>query len=122
MNEHGDEMEYSFLQTIILYCLKKLNGERTIYSIYHLLNGKKSSQTIQDAHLFHLTAFFQTDTNITRDYLENTVSNFSNDNYIEKVSEQHYCITARGRKPFIKIISSYTDSYSLKWMEISADR
>ena len=62
MNKFGDDkMELTFLQTIILFCLQKINGERTIYSIYHLLKGKKSSQTIQDTHLFHLQSLFQTE-------------------------------------------------------------
>ncbi len=56
-----DKMELTFLQTMILFCLQKINGERTIYSIYHLLKGKKSSQTIQDTHLFHLQPLFQTE-------------------------------------------------------------
>ena len=71
MNKFGDDkMELTFLQTMILFCLQKINGERTIYSIYHLLKGKKSSQTIQDTHLFHLQPLFQTYTNLSRNELE----------------------------------------------------
>ena len=53
-----DKMELTFLQMMILYCLQKINGERTIYSIYHLLHGKKSSQTIQDATFISSSSFF----------------------------------------------------------------
>ncbi|MCP3738690.1 helix-turn-helix domain-containing protein [Rossellomorea sp. BNER] len=48
----------SYLQAIILYCLKKMKGERTEYAVYHLLKGKKSSQTIQDGHLYLVSEFF----------------------------------------------------------------
>jgi uncharacterized protein YpbB len=55
------------IENILLYCLKQLNGERTIYSIYHLLNGKKSSQTLQDAHLFSLKRYFGILESLTRE-------------------------------------------------------
>lgn len=40
------------LQYTVLYCLKQLNGERTVSSIYYLLKGKRSSQTLQDGNMF----------------------------------------------------------------------
>ncbi|MCT2537417.1 helix-turn-helix domain-containing protein [Aquibacillus koreensis] len=43
---------------IILDCLMKLRKERTISAIYHLLTGKRSSQTLQDAHMYQLTGYF----------------------------------------------------------------
>lgn len=49
----------TFLQAIVLVQLQRIEGVRTVYSIYHLLKGKKSSQTIQDAHLFNLGIFFK---------------------------------------------------------------
>ena len=81
INKFGDDMELTFLQTMILFCLHKINGERTIYSIYHLLKGKKSSQTIQDTHLFHLQPFYQTYTNLSRNDLEVQLKNFCRINY-----------------------------------------
>ena len=42
----------------ILICLSHLNGERSINGLYHLLKGKKSSQTIQDTKLFKLEPFY----------------------------------------------------------------
>lgn len=41
-------------RTTLLYILSRLNGQRTVYAAYHILRGKKSSQTIQDIHLFGL--------------------------------------------------------------------
>ncbi|WP_085992003.1 helix-turn-helix domain-containing protein [Oceanobacillus senegalensis] len=43
---------------ILLTCFKNINGERTSSSIYHLLKGKRSIQTVQDAHLFKLDSFY----------------------------------------------------------------
>src|SRR5690625_3389836 len=35
-----------------------MKEERTIYSIFYLLKGKRSIQTVQDAHLFNLTSYY----------------------------------------------------------------
>ncbi|WP_335418852.1 helix-turn-helix domain-containing protein [Bacillus sp. JJ1566] len=51
-------MNITYRSILILICIEKLSGERTVYGIYHLLNGKKSSQTIGDANLFNLTPLF----------------------------------------------------------------
>ncbi|MEJ8776819.1 helix-turn-helix domain-containing protein [Pseudogracilibacillus sp. ICA-222130] len=45
-------------QQIILYCLYKMEGERSVNSPYYIIQGKQSIQTIQDANLFHLNRFF----------------------------------------------------------------
>ncbi|MEH7810821.1 recombinase RecQ, partial [Bacillus toyonensis] len=46
------------LQYTLLYCLKQLNGERTVSSIYYLLKGKRSSQTLQDGNMFQISFLF----------------------------------------------------------------
>jgi uncharacterized protein YpbB len=63
----------NYLQAIILYAIKKFQGERSIYGIYHMLQGKKSSQTIQDAHLFGLTNIFGTVPRFTRQQLNQNI-------------------------------------------------
>lgn len=98
-------MKLSFSQMIILYCLHKLKAERSIYAIYHLLHGKKSSQTIQDAHLFHLTNFFQTDLTMTRSDLENTVVELLTNEMVKEVSKQHFYVTEKGVRVLNKTLS-----------------
>ena len=111
-------MELTFLQTMILFCLQKINGERTIYSIYHLLKGKKSSQTIQDTHLFHLQPLFQTETNLSRNELEKIVAKFLSDQLLINISDQSLSCYRIWRKPFGKVFSPSTDSCFFKWLEI----
>ena len=84
------------LETVILYCLKQLNNERTIYSIYHLLNGKKSSQTIQDAHLFSLKEFFGVYETLTREDFEQITEDLFRKNLIAGCGEQRYQLTGSG--------------------------
>ncbi|WP_160721412.1 helix-turn-helix domain-containing protein [Bacillus sp. USDA818B3_A] len=84
------------LKNVILYCLKQLNNERTIYSIYHLLNGKKSSQTIQDAHLFSIKEFFGIYENLTRETFDQVTEELDKADYIEICGNQRYQITILG--------------------------
>ncbi|MET1031813.1 helix-turn-helix domain-containing protein [Domibacillus tundrae] len=53
-------MHVRCLDAVILNMLKEVEGERTASSVFHLLKGKKSAQTIQDAHLYKLAKWFQT--------------------------------------------------------------
>ncbi|HLR08157.1 MAG TPA: helix-turn-helix domain-containing protein [Bacillota bacterium] len=46
------------LKTIIVTCCLQMQKSRTISAIYHLLKGKRSIQTFQDAHIFQLTCYF----------------------------------------------------------------
>lgn len=104
----GDLLMTSFLNEIVLYCLYKINGERTIYAIYHLLNGKKTSQTIQDSRLFHLECFFNTYDELTRQQLEKIVEDLEKLHLVEKKSDQAYKLTKKGREQAEKIIHQYS--------------
>jgi uncharacterized protein YpbB len=84
------------LESIILHCLRQLNSERTVYSIYHLLNGKKSSQTIQDAHLFSLKNFFGVYESLTREAFEEKLKFMVNKDQISICGDQRYCLTTIG--------------------------
>ncbi|WP_158318828.1 helix-turn-helix domain-containing protein [Robertmurraya kyonggiensis] len=84
------------MEYVVLHCLHKLNGERTIYSIYHLLSGKKSSQTIQDAHLFQLTKFFKTYSSITRNQFDEIVNSLVEQSMIFETGEQYYVVSESG--------------------------
>lgn len=91
-------MPTSFLFFIVLYCLEKMNGERTVYSIYHLLTGKKSSQTIQDAHLFQLTPFFKTYRTMKRGQFDEWIRALEALHLIVKKGEQQYGVTENGKR------------------------
>lgn len=82
----------SFIKMIILKCLYKMNGERTIYSILHILNGKKSSQTIQDIHIFQLTTLFQAFPLFTREQLDQIIYTLYKEEWLEKTGENHYIV------------------------------
>jgi uncharacterized protein YpbB len=85
------------IENILLYCLKQLNGERTIYSIYHLLNGKKSSQTLQDAHLFSLKRYFRILEPLTRESFDEIFNNLLERNMVVASGDQRVKLTSRGQ-------------------------
>lgn len=87
----------SYFDTVLLYCLKQISGERTIYSVYHLFKGKKSSQTIQDAHLFDLTKFFGVYQWVTREKLEDAIKYACMQNWLTPSSEQRFILTDMGK-------------------------
>lgn len=84
------------IENILLYCLKQLNGERTIYSIYHLLNGKKSSQTLQDAHLFSLKRYFRILEPLTRESFDKFFNHLLEKKLVEPCGEQRFLLTSTG--------------------------
>lgn len=90
------------IENILLYCLKQINGERTIYSIYHLLNGKKSSQTLQDAHLFSLKRYFRILEPLTRESFDEIFNNILSKKLVEVCGEQRYLLTTAGREYLIQ--------------------
>lgn len=46
------------LDGILIKCSKNIKSSRSIAAIYHLLTGKKSIQTVQDAHIYDLKNFY----------------------------------------------------------------
>jgi uncharacterized protein YpbB len=110
----------------MLYCLKQLNGERTIYSVYHLLNGKKSSQTIQDAHLFTLKKFFRVLEPLTRESFNEHFNGLLRKKWVEACGEQKFILTPLG-EAYLQTISlpvymngwKYHHLTSLIWERLS---
>lgn len=93
--------------------MNKINTERTIYSIYHLLKGKKSSQTIQDAHLFQLTNLFQVYPHLSRSFFEETFRELENRNFIKRMESERFQLTNIGTE--ILINNSSLPKYLNGW-------
>ena len=54
------------LDGIILKCSLHIQEERTSSAIYHLLHGKRSIQTVQDAHIYQLEHFYGISPTLTK--------------------------------------------------------
>ncbi|MED1204910.1 helix-turn-helix domain-containing protein [Heyndrickxia acidicola] len=119
----------TFLDAVILWSLNKVKNERTIYSIYHLLKGKKSSQTIQDAHIFQLGHLFQTYPFLSREAYAAIIKNLRKQMLLEE-NDSHALLTQKGldqikvfflHHPFPKQINGlkYQDTANLLWKRLS---
>ncbi|SFK01383.1 Uncharacterized protein YpbB [Halobacillus dabanensis] len=58
---------------LILNCIHRFKGERTVSGIYNLLTGKRSSQTMQDAKGYQVHGYFGIYPNLTRAQLESHI-------------------------------------------------
>ncbi|MCM3596992.1 helix-turn-helix domain-containing protein [Metabacillus idriensis] len=75
-------MTQNYLDIVYLDCLKKFGGERSSSAVFHLLKGKKSSQTIQDSKLFHLSNLFGMYPALKRKEFEAAVQNLIENGYL----------------------------------------
>jgi uncharacterized protein YpbB len=86
------------LSYVILYGLKQINGERTSASVYHLLKGKRSSQTLQDGTIYHLSFLFGIYKKLDRHTYDEQIHTLLTGNFIEQVQENTYMLTVAGEK------------------------
>jgi len=97
----------NILEHVVLYCLSKLGKERSSSSVFHLLNGKKSSQTIQDSHLFQLDSFFHIAPQLTRDQYETIINKLIKHEFMYISSDQRIVISESGQLLINKLYSMY---------------
>ncbi|OES44668.1 hypothetical protein BA724_09300 [Domibacillus iocasae] len=76
--------------------LKEVEGERTASSVFHLLKGKKSAQTIQDAHLYKLAKWFQTAPFLKMDTFDQLIQQLLQTGCLEG-ERQRLFVTEKGR-------------------------
>ncbi|MFB6465968.1 helix-turn-helix domain-containing protein [Cytobacillus sp. Hz8] len=100
-------MKQNYFEIIVLYCLEKIKSERTIYSIFHLLKGKKSAQTIQDSHMYQLTSFFQLYPYVTRNRFDEAIRSLLSAGYLEELNDQYFILTDKGREQLHKNLKIY---------------
>ncbi|MGM9987535.1 MAG: helix-turn-helix domain-containing protein [Bacillaceae bacterium] len=91
-------MAVNELHYLILYCVDKINGERTIASVYHLLNGKRSGQTIQDGHLFQFLFLFSLFKGLKEKVFYQYVEELVEKDFLLLQSEKVYVLSEKGHK------------------------
>ncbi|WP_070121178.1 helix-turn-helix domain-containing protein [Bacillus marinisedimentorum] len=83
---------------LLLYCLNAFRNERTIYGTYHLLKGKKTSQTIQDAKLFALDFLFGVLPEVDRNIFEQDIASLFASGFISHPGEGRSSLTEDGKR------------------------
>src|SRR5699024_1353586 len=84
-----------------------IQEERTVNSIYHLLTGKQSIQTIQDAHLFQLESFFALYRRLRMKEFNDQLQHLIDHNYIKPSEPNTFKLTSLGSE-FIRENSLHT--------------
>src|SRR5690625_1069230 len=82
---------------IILTCLANFNMERSTSAVFHLLSGKKSIQTVHDAHLFKLGAFFHVYPELTKDTFNEIINENVSENLLIRKGDSHI-VTDKGNQ------------------------
>lgn len=86
----------TFFEALLLWTLKQLKSERTVYAVFHLLKGKKSSQSIQDAFLFQAESVFYTFPNLKRSTFDTFIQSLVNQSLLIVKEDHSYRITDLG--------------------------
>ncbi|MBD8070289.1 helix-turn-helix domain-containing protein [Bacillus sp. PS06] len=89
-------MNVSFRSFILLYCINKVNGERSIYGIYHILTGKKSSQAMTDGEFYQLSFLFSVMKKLSREDLIISIDELVSKGLIKMLEEHIYIATPKG--------------------------
>lgn len=78
-----------FFEQLLLHILQKYDGQRTVFSAYHLLKGKKSGQTIQDVGLFQLHPYFNLFPRLTKDTFQQQMQKMEQKGLITITEGEH---------------------------------
>ncbi|WP_026700990.1 helix-turn-helix domain-containing protein [Salibacterium aidingense] len=96
----------SFRQQIFLLLAEKIDQERSIQSLYHIMTGKKSSQTIQDIKWYRLTNYFY----IFPYWKESDFMKEAEEllrNHFFSTRDNRVCITEKGRRQNAVFLAGY---------------
>lgn len=91
------------LSKCILICLDRIGMDRTISATYYILKGKKSSQTMQDIHLFKLTRYFYLFPDLHRSDYDRCLIELIKNGFIQNYEENYIVLTQSGKQIIDKI-------------------
>ncbi|UOY93503.1 helix-turn-helix domain-containing protein [Ectobacillus sp. JY-23] len=83
---------------VVLYGIKQMNGERSAASIYHLLKGKRSSQTLQDASIYQLSFLFGIYRRLERHTYNEHIKQMIQHDFLREIEEARYILTEKGEQ------------------------
>ncbi|WP_035098088.1 helix-turn-helix domain-containing protein [Anoxybacteroides tepidamans] len=86
------------LHFLLLFCLQRFNGERSLSAVFHLLSGKKSAQTLQDSKWFRLERVFGICKDVSMYEIEQAARELLKQRWIAPHGERSYILTDAGRR------------------------
>lgn len=109
---------------VLLLAIKRLHGERSERSLYHVLNGKRSATTLQDAFFYDLEPIFGQFTYTKYEY-EQLLRTFEKRGWLNR---ERFTLTEAGdllaspdavRDLFGRIGGTYRDYTAMTWKRLS---
>ncbi len=85
---------------LLLSLIERFKGDRSISAVYHLLTGKKTSQTIQDGFTYHVHPFFGGLPSLSRDEIDSDYQLFIRNHLVSETvttGSQSCQLTEEGR-------------------------
>ncbi|MBR7553279.1 helix-turn-helix domain-containing protein [Allobacillus sp. GCM10007491] len=82
---------------LLLFLFKKLEHERSVNAVFHLLKGKKSAQTLQDAYLFQIENFYGIDRKLKKPTFDVYVRELT-ENRLVRVENDQAIVTEQGNQ------------------------
>ncbi|RSK27480.1 hypothetical protein EJF36_11630 [Bacillus sp. HMF5848] len=89
-------MRNELLRLILLQCFSAFRGERSTAATYHLLTGKKSSQTIQDASLYKISKYFGVFPSLSRPIFDEYIQSLEKKQFIVETEDNTFILTNMG--------------------------
>lgn len=85
-------------EQILLDCFQQIEAERSSSNVYYLLKGKRSIQTIQDAHIYQLNNYYGIYKNLTKEHFEIKIKELVKVNFLIQHDGQAstYALTNQG--------------------------
>jgi uncharacterized protein YpbB len=107
----------SFGSFLMLSMISRINGERSLSGIIHILRGRQSIQTIQDSILFHIGALYHVYDTVSRDRLSILAEDCLKRRWMipEKPASDHYVLTKSGEDALTKMAAVCSFPESLKY-------
>ncbi|MDQ0205875.1 YpbB family protein [Alkalicoccobacillus murimartini] len=83
---------------LLLSVLHAYKGERTIYGAFHILQGKKTAQSIQDGHFFSVLPFYNLLPDLTRQEVDDLTHTLESNGLIRRTEEDKAILTKQGER------------------------
>jgi uncharacterized protein YpbB len=80
-------------QYLLISLLSTIKSNRSPAAIYHILTGKKSSQTIQDLQVFQLYPYYGLLPNLTRQTFDDAINSIVDEGFMVWVNKKDYRLT-----------------------------
>ncbi|RWZ60232.1 hypothetical protein EQV77_02770 [Halobacillus fulvus] len=104
----------TMFQAVLLTCIKRLSGERTASGIFHMLTGKRSSQTMQDVKGYRLEPFFGIYKSLSRKRFDETLQRLTQSGHINISDEGFPLLTLSGEDKEKQLRKSWIHFSGLK--------